>query len=160
MSAQRDELRFVTFRMAEQWFGVPVSRVQEVLLPQRVTRIPLAPSDVVGFLNLRGQIVTMLDLAARLGCVREHAWDRLKAPTAEQELLGMDVVVHDGGELFALPVDDVGDVMTVSSAALERVPDTLDTQWRDVCAGIVRRDRDVLIVLETERMVSDSAMYS
>jgi len=155
-----DQLGFVTFRMGPQWFGVPVGCVQEVLLPQRVTRIPLAPSDVVGFLNLRGQIVTMLDLAARLGCQRDHDWDRLATLAPTQEPFGMDVVVRDGGELFALPVDDVGDVVTVAASAVEGVPVTLDERWRDVCAGIVQRERDVLILLEPERMVSDSAMYS
>jgi len=155
-----DHVGFVTFRMARQWFGIPVASVQEVLVPQRVTRIPLAPPDVMGFLNLRGQIVTMVDLSVRLGCMRERPWDRLSAPLMPPELLGMDVVLRDGGELFALPVDDVGDVVTVLSSAVDEVPVTLDPRWKDMCAGIVRRDTDVLMLLDPERMVSDSVMHS
>ncbi|MCH6555004.1 MAG: chemotaxis protein CheW [Chloroflexi bacterium] len=58
---------FVTFRVAEQWLGIPVVLVQEVLVEQRISPVPLSPDEVAGFLNLRGQIVTAIELRARLG---------------------------------------------------------------------------------------------
>jgi purine-binding chemotaxis protein CheW len=148
-------VELVTCCIGTQWFGIPVRHVQEVLLPHRLARVPLAPPDIVGFLNLRGQIVTVIDVAARLGIERASSIDRIDhaAPLA-----GMDVVVTDGGELFALLVDDVGDVVLVAADAIEAAPTTLDPRWRDACAGVVRRPHDVVIVLETGRLVGEPAL--
>jgi purine-binding chemotaxis protein CheW len=133
---------FVTFRLADQWLGIPVTVVQEVLVPQRIARVPLAQEAVAGFLNLRGQIVTSLDLRTTL---------RLPARPAEAEY--MNVVVRHDGELFAFMVDDVGDVVTVEHAAVESTPATLDERWRTASAGIVRRDRDLLVVMNVPELL-------
>jgi purine-binding chemotaxis protein CheW len=148
------DVGLVTFRLAGQWFGVPVSSVQEVLLPQHVARIPLAPCELAGFLNLRGQIVTVIDLASRLGYTQPRSDGAMSADA----LLGMDVVVRDGGELFALHVDDVGDVVTVHADAVEPLPVTLDRRWCDVCTGVVKRTHDVILMLDTSRVVNDAGL--
>lgn len=140
VSAERE---FVTFRVAAQWFGVPVLTVQEVLCGQRTARVPLAPADVVGFLNLRGQIVTAINLHARL---------QADAPREED---AMNVVVHDGDELFALIVDEVGDVVSVPPEAVEPLPATLDTSWRDACDGVVQWQNGLLAVLDPSRILND-----
>jgi purine-binding chemotaxis protein CheW len=156
------DLGLVTFRLAGQWFGVPVSSVQEVLLPQPVARIPLAPRELAGFLNLRGQIVTVIDLASRLGYTQRQLGQPSEPPSVGaapmDALLGMDVVVRDGGELFALHVDEVGEVVTVLANAVEPMPATLDRRWCDVCTGVVRRTQDVIMVLDTNRVVSDAGI--
>lgn len=138
----------VTFRVAEQWFGVPVLAVQEVLVAQRVARVPLAPREITGLLNLRGQIVTAVNLHRRmeLGAGPEGA--------------PMNVVVRDGEELFALVVDEVGDVVPVPDQAFESVPATLDTCWKGACAGVVQRESDLLAVLDPHRVLSDSTTSS
>lgn len=133
---------FVTFRLADQWIGIPVLVVQEVLVAQRIARVPLAQSAVPGLLNLRGQIVTALDLRSTLGL-----------PPRSGDVEHMNVVVRHEGELFAFMVDDVGDVVTVSTDAIEAPPATLDERWRAATVGIVRREHDLLVVMNVPELI-------
>lgn len=133
----------VTFRVGAQWFGVPVLSVQEVINQQRVAGVPLAQPYIAGLLNLRGQIVTAIDMHKRL-----------EIPPAASESL-MNVVVSDEGELFALMVDEVGDVGAVSSQTLERLPASLDASWARVCTGVVRMDHGLLAILDTTRLLDE-----
>ncbi len=133
---------FVTFRVQDQWLGVPVELVQEVLLPQRLAMVPLSPAEVAGFLNLRGQIVTAVDLRTRLDMPGE-------SDLAQQ----MNVVVRHDHELFSLLVDEVGDVLALAVEAVEGVPATLDAHWRGVSRGIVRREADLLVVLDVDALL-------
>ncbi len=135
-------VEFVTFRLAEQWLGIPVLMVQEVLLTQRIARVPRASDEVAGFLNLRGQIVTAVELRTRLG---------LGARPEEQP--PMNVVVRFDGELFALLVDEVGDVVSVEEGAVEPPPPTLDPSWRQACAGIIRRERGLLVIVQVHTLL-------
>jgi purine-binding chemotaxis protein CheW len=137
------DVEVVTFRLGRQWFGIPVLDVQEVLRAQRVARVPLAPRDVKGFLNLRGQIVTAVNLHERLA---------VEPVDAETQ---MNVVVRDGDELFALIVDDVGDVVAVSAPAVEPVPATLDELWARACTGVVRREQGLLALVDAARLLDD-----
>ncbi|HEY0779721.1 MAG TPA: chemotaxis protein CheW [Gemmatirosa sp.] len=141
MTATRDH---VTFRVGQQWVGLPVETVQEVLVAQRLAPVPLAPRAVAGFLNLRGQIVTAVDL--RTGLAVEG-----RAPGADDAVF--DVVVRDDDELFALLVDEVGDVLPLADADVGPPPTTLRDPWRSACAGAVRRDADVLLVLDLPRLL-------
>lgn len=138
----------VTFRVASQWFGVSVLAVQEVLVAQRLARVPLAPPEVTGLLNLRGQIVTAINMHRRM------------ALGTSADAAPMNVVVRDGEELFALVVDEVGDVVPVPDQAFESAPATLDTCWKGACAGVVQRERDLLAVLDPHRLLSDSTTSS
>lgn len=133
---------FVTMTVADQLFGIPVLTVQDVLGPQRITRIPLAPPEVAGALNLRGRIVTAIDVRRRLGLSKRDAGKS-----------GMNVVVDHKGELYALMVDNVGEVLSLSSDAYERNPATLDPRWREVSAGIYRLKGKLLVVLEVARLL-------
>ncbi len=130
------QLEYVTFRLADQWLGIPVMMVQEVLVAMRIARVPMAPDAIAGFLNLRGQIVTAVDLRKTL---------RLPVRDAEAEI--MNVVVLHEGELFAFMVDEVGDVVSVANDLVDPTPATLDPRWRAACTGIVRRDRGLLLVM-------------
>jgi purine-binding chemotaxis protein CheW len=133
---------FVTMTVADQLFGIPVLEVQDVLGLQRITRIPLAPPEVAGALNLRGRIVTAIDVRRRLGL-----------PKREAGKTGMNVVVDHKGELYALMVDNVGEVLSLSVDSYERNPATLDPRWRDVSAGIYRLKGKLLVVLEVARLL-------
>ncbi|MCO4100475.1 chemotaxis protein CheW [Gemmatimonas sp.] len=133
---------FVTFRLAHQWIGIPVLMVQEVLMTHRIARVPLAQDAIPGLLNLRGQIVTAVDLRTTLG---------LPARAVHTEY--MNVVVRYEGELFAFMVDDVGDVVTVAPHAIEPAPPTLDERWRAATSGIVRRERDLLVVMNVPALL-------
>lgn len=135
-------LEFVTFRLADQWLGIPVLMVQEVLVAQRIAHVPLAPTEVSGFLNLRGQIVTAVNLRTRLAL----------EPRGEAAEV-MNVVVRHDGELFSFLVDEVGDVLSVRADSLEAPPPTLDSRWRQACTGIIRRDRGLLVVVNANELL-------
>ena len=134
--------QYCTFTLDGHLFGVPVSSVQEVLRAQALTSVPLAPSEVAGLLNLRGQIVTAVDLRARLGLPPRPAGEGF-----------MNVVVRDAGELFSLLADSVGDVVEVETVRLEPTPATLDERWKGCCDGVVRLPRGLLAVLDVERLL-------
>jgi purine-binding chemotaxis protein CheW len=137
---------FVSITVAGQLFGIPVLQVQDVLGPQRITRIPLAPAEVAGSLNLRGRIVTAIDLRTRL-----------RLPPLPEGQNGMSVVVDHGGELYSVMVDAVGEVLSLSDETAERNPATLDPVWREVSGGIYRLDKTLLIVLDVARVLDFSA---
>ena len=133
---------YVTFRLDRQWLGIPVVLIQEVLAGQEVTPVPLSPPQVEGFLNLRGQIVTAVDLRAVLGL-----------PPRAEGLPHMNLVVEDDEELFSLIVDEVGDVMEVGEASLEPTPRTLDPLWKRCSLGVVRMQRGLLVVLDVDAVL-------
>ncbi len=133
---------FVTVTVAGQLFGIPVLQVQDVLGPQRITPIPLAPPEVAGSLNLRGRIVTAIDLRTRL-----------KLPRLPDGEVGMSVVVDHGGELYSILVDAVGEVLSLGAAAAQRNPPTLDAAWRDVSNGIYRLDNTLMVILNVARVL-------
>jgi len=133
---------FVSVTVAGQLFGIPVLQVQDVLGPQRITRIPLAPPEVAGSLNLRGRIVTAIDLRTRL-----------KLPRLPDGEVGMSVVVDHDGELYSILVDAVGEVLSLGAAASQRNPPTLDAAWRDISNGIYRLDNTLMVVLNVARVL-------
>lgn len=133
---------FVTVTVAEQLFGVPVLRVQDVLGPQRITKIPLAPMEVAGALNLRGRIVTAIDLRR---C--------LQLPPCDADHPGMSVVVDFDGELYSLNVDAVGEVLSLPIDDFDSNPATLNPVWRSISAGIYRLKEELLVVLDVERLL-------
>jgi purine-binding chemotaxis protein CheW len=139
----------VTVTVGGQLFGIPVLQVQDVLGPQRITRIPLAPAEIAGSLNLRGRIVTAIDVRVRLGL----------AQTADAAGR-MSVVVDHAGELYSLLVDQVGEVLTIELSACERNPGTLDAFWRDVSAGIYKLEGQLLVVLDVPRLLGLSQRVS
>ncbi|QJE73550.1 chemotaxis protein CheW [Aerophototrophica crusticola] len=134
---------FVTATIADQLFGIPVLQVQDVLGPQKITRIPLAPPEVAGSLNLRGRIVTAIDVRLRLGL-----------PKATKESKGMSIVVDHKGELYSLMVDSVGEVLSLSGDDFERHPATMDQRWREVSTGIYRLKETLLVVLDVSRLLN------
>jgi purine-binding chemotaxis protein CheW len=136
------EDQFVTVTIGSQLFGIPVLSVRDVLVAQKTTPIPLAPPEVAGALNLRGRIVTAIDMRRSLDL-----------PARKEGGPGMYVVVEEYDELYSLIVDSVGEVMTLPVDALERSPGTLDPRWREVSGGIFRLDGMLLVVLDVERLL-------
>ncbi len=138
-SATRD---YVTLTIAGQWFGIPVLLVQDVLGPRDVAPIPLADRVVAGSLNLRGRIVTVIDMRKRLGL-----------PPRPDDEKGMNVVVDHGGNLCSLLIDAVGEVMSAPEDKFEKNPATVDPLWRDFSDGIYRLENRLLIVLNIEKLL-------
>jgi purine-binding chemotaxis protein CheW len=133
----------VLLSVADQLCGVPVLAVRDILGDQPITRIPLAPPEVAGSLNLRGRIVTAIDLRRRLGV----------APAAPGTPR-MSVVTEQAGDLYALLVDQVSEVMTPPASSFERNPPTLPANWADFCNGIHRLDDRLMVVLDIGRILA------
>lgn len=137
-----DVQEYVTVTIANQMFGIPVLQVHDVLGSINLTTIPLAPPEVAGALNLRGRIVTCIDVRKRLGL-----------PAREDSGQRMSVVVEHHGEPYALLIDTVGEVLNLKSEQLEMNPATLDPRWREVSSGIYRTQDNLLVILQIERLL-------
>jgi purine-binding chemotaxis protein CheW len=136
-------LELVTMTLAGYVFGVAVQHVHDILGPQTIARVPLACDAVAGSINLRGRIVTVLDLRAVLDLGRSGEPDRV-----------MSVVVADDRELYALLVDQVGDVLTLREQTLEPLPPTFPSRWKAISNGIVRLPEQLLLTLSPERILA------
>jgi len=136
----------VSIRLGSQTFGVPVMKAQDIIAQTAINIIPLAPPEVAGSLNLRGRIVTAIDMRRRLDLPPRGPDDPF-----------MCVIVERSGELYALLVDDVGDVLWLSSDAYESTPVTLSASWRALCSGLYRLERELLLVLDVEKVLALTA---
>ncbi len=134
---------FVTFFIGDQMFGIPVLRVQDILTPDQIAPIPLAPKEVVGSINLRGRIVTVIDVRTRLGL-----------PPREGERTGnMGVTVEQNNDLYTLLVDKIGDVIGLSRDSYEKNPGTLDPLWRGFSNGVYRLEESLMVVLDIDNLL-------
>ena len=133
----------LTLTVAGQLCAVPVLTVRDVLGVQTITRIPLSPPEVAGSLNLRGRIVTAVDLRSRLGL-----------PTREAGKPAMSVVVDVGGELYSLLADQVGEVLSLTADERAPNPPTLDASWKEFSLGVHRRDGQLLVLLDVDRLLA------
>jgi purine-binding chemotaxis protein CheW len=133
---------YVTFTTADQLFGLPIERVQDVFKPARITRVPLAGPDIAGVLNLRGRIVTAIELRNRLGLGgRDHVRG------------AMAIGIESRGESFGLLVDAVGEVLKLPDSDREPNPINLDRNLGRVSAGVYRLDGQLLVVLDIDRVL-------
>ena len=139
------EQQFCTFRVDDLFFGVEVLQVQEVIRYQQMTPVPLAPPTVKGLINLRGQIVTAIDLRRSLNLV-----DR---PEGQ---LPMNVVVRTDDGVVSLLVDEIGDVLNVDQTSFERPPETLNSEARELITGVYKLKGRLLLVMDTGKAVNVS----
>ncbi len=137
---------YVTAMIGGQLFGLPIRSVQDVFLPERITRVPLAQPEIAGVLNLRGRIVTLIDMRRRLG---------LEARTDEGPSMAVGVEMR--GESYGLLIDSVGEVLKLDDAAREPNPINLDPRLARVSAGIHRLDGQLLMVVDVERVLDIGA---
>ncbi len=144
-------LQYCTFWVDGLFFGVEVSGVQEVLRYQPLTVVPSAPEAVQGLINLRGQIVTALDLRCRLGL-----------PPRPEDALPMNVIVRSRGEVVSLLVDDIGDVITVDTSPggleIEPTPANVPSTVQDVVSGVLALPDAILLVLDADRAADVSVV--
>jgi purine-binding chemotaxis protein CheW len=138
----RNLKEYVTAVIGGQLFGLPILRVQDVFAPERVTRVPLAPAEIAGVLNLRGRIVTLIDLSPRLGLN-----DSAKRGPA------MAIGVESRGESYGLLIDSIGEVLKLDEDAREANPLNLDAALARVSAGIFRLDGQLLVLLDVDRVL-------
>lgn len=134
--------QLATFRLAGDLFGVPVSDVQEVLMEQPHTPTPQAPAAVAGLINLRGQVVTALDLRVRLSL-----------PPREPGSDYINVVVRHGEDVWSLLVDRIGDVIAVDDAQFEPPPDTLHGPASELILGAYKLEAELLLLLDVRKVL-------
>ena len=135
--------QYCTFRIADMLLGVDVLKVQEILQYQAMTEVPLAHSVVRGLVNLRGQIVTAIDLHERLGL----------AASEDSEADPINIVLCTEGGAVSLLVDAIGDVLTVPEELDEPPPPTLDAHIRELLVKVCKLEGELLLVLDAERTV-------
>ena len=132
--------QFCTFYLDKLLFGVELKGVQEVMRSLDMTNVPLAPPVVSGLINLRGQIVTAVDLRRRL-----------ELAPSPPGALSMNVVVRSADGAVSLLVDEIGDVVEVEESSFEPPPETLRGAIRSVILGIHKLDHRLMHVLDIEK---------
>jgi len=134
---------FVTMRVGEQFIGISVLVVQDVLRKLEMARVPLAPSEVAGVINLRGRIITVIGMR-----------QRLHLPPMEPEAECMHCVVEHKEEMFSLMVDSVGDVLNIPLSRIDKSPANLEERWKQVAAGVYKLDGELLVILDVQALLT------
>ena len=143
MSSAQSSRQLSTFFLDGLYFGVEVLKVQELIRCQEMTRVPLASPVIRGLINLRGQIVTAIDLRCRLGMPPRAAGSD-----------PMNVVVRTDDGAVSLLVDEIGDVVEVQEEQFERAPETIKGRATDLITGVYKMPERLLLVLDVERAIS------
>ena len=136
-----DTIQYVTVIIGGQLFGLPISQVHDVFVPESVTRVPLAAPEVAGVLNLRGRIVTAIDMRKRL-----------HLPNRDENTQVMAVGIEHKGESYGLVIDQVGEVLRLSGDSMEANPSNLDKRWAEISGGVHRLDGKLMIILDVARL--------
>jgi purine-binding chemotaxis protein CheW len=141
-AAKEGIVEYVTASIGCQLFGLPISRVQDVFMPDRLTRVPIAPPEVAGLINLRGRIITAIDMRRRLGLAPQPA----QAPR-------MAIGIEWKGESYALLIDAIGEVLKLPASGREDNPVNLDACLARVSAGVHRLESELLVILDVDRVL-------
>jgi purine-binding chemotaxis protein CheW len=137
---------YVTVLIGDQLFGLPIARVQDVFVPDRMTRVPLSSPEIAGVLNLRGRIVTAIDMRCRLGL-----------PKRADGRPPMAVGIEFKGESYGLLIDTVGEVLKLADNTREANPVNLDARLARVSAGVQRLDGQLLVILDVDRVLDTAS---
>jgi purine-binding chemotaxis protein CheW len=141
-STEDTVVEYVTAMIGGQLFGLPISRVQDVFMPERLTRVPLSPREIAGVLNLRGRIVTVVDMRARLGL-----------PKNEEGKPPMAVGVELRGESYGLLIDQIGEVLRLPGNGREDNPVNLDPRLAKLAGGVHRLEGQLMVILDVDRVL-------
>ena len=145
-TAPENVIEYVTATISGQLFGMPIARVRNVFMPDRMTRVPLAAPEVVGLLNLRGRIVTAIDMRRRLGL-----------PARDDVRHRMAIEVECNGDFYGLLIDAIGEVLKLLATSREDNPVNLDARLARVAAGVHRLDGQLMVVLDVDRVLDIGA---
>lgn len=132
---------FLTLYIGDQLFGIPVLQIEDVLGPQKITQIPQSKKEIKGALNLRGRIVTAIDVRVMLNVERNLNDDQL-----------MSIVLEHKNELFSLQIERIGDVLSLHESDIDPSPPTLEAKWRDIAAGIYKVEGRLIVILDIEKL--------
>lgn len=133
---------YITVMIGDQLFGVSVPMVQDVFMPESVTPVPMSMPEVAGVLNMRGRIVTAIDMRKRLGL-----------PPRDDGKNSLAVGVEYRGESYGLVIDSVGEVLRVSDSEMERNPSNLDPRWRSISMGVQQLEDRLMVIIDVEKVL-------
>ena len=133
---------YVSVKIADQLFGLPIEQVEDVFMPEIITMVPLANSQIAGVLNLRGRIVTAIDMRKRLGL-----------PERDDDNPQMAVGIEYNQESYGLIIDKVGEVLRLSQDTFEKNPANLDARWASVSAGVHRLEGELLVLIDVNAIL-------
>lgn len=133
----------LTCKVGEQWLGLPVRHVREVVTPMQYTDMPLSADAVMGLINLRGRVITQLDVRRVIGL-----------PPRTTGYYRVAIVETVSGEDFGLVMDAVGEVIELNPEHYEKTPKTLARVWQMVSDGVLKRDDHVLVLVDVERFIA------
>lgn len=136
--------QFVTMTLADQLFGIPTAEVQDVHRLQTITPIPLAPPEIAGALNIRGKIVTAVDLRRRLGL----------PPLDRGGKDIMSIVAEYNDHLYSLLIDQIGEVMSLPNRDMQKNASTMDIRWREISEGIYRLDGRLMVRTSVSKLLN------
>lgn len=138
-----DELHLVTFRVGDELFGVSISTVQEIVRVPAITQIPQSPDFIEGVINLRGRIITVLDMNKRLG-----------RPTSERDRRSRILVVECQSRLVGVIVDEVREVLKLGGDRIEPAPSMVAGISNQYIVGVGKLDGDLLILIDIEKILT------
>ncbi len=134
---------YITLVIANQLFGLPILEVQDVFMPEKITSVPLSAAEIEGVLNLRGRIVTAINMRRRLGLDDSKNTD---------EIMAVGIEYND--ESYGLIIDDVGEVLKLEKDNFESNPTNLDPKWAQVSAGVYRLEKELLVILDVNKVLN------
>ncbi|MFH7030129.1 MAG: chemotaxis protein CheW [Heteroscytonema crispum UTEX LB 1556] len=148
------EKQFCTFFVNGIYFGIDVQDVQEVIRFSEITRVPLAPSDICGLINLRGQIAIVINLQRRLEMSQLPVAEDTNTEGEADEQFGYNIVVRTGSEVVSLQVDNIGDIVKVTEEDFEPPPATIKGKIRQLLRGTYKLPEGFLLILDTEKILN------
>ncbi|MEM6382032.1 MAG: chemotaxis protein CheW [Pseudomonadota bacterium] len=138
-----DVTQYVTVTIADQLFGLPIAKVHDVFMPETMTPVPMSRNEIAGVLNLRGRIVTAVDMRCMLGLPKREDDDGLR----------MAVGIDYKGESYGLIIDRVGEVLNLPIAEREPNPVNLDPRWSNLSAGVHRLEGTLMVILDVDKLL-------
>ncbi len=139
-----DALRWVTFRLENEKYGINVMQVQEVLRITEIAPVPGAPSYVLGIINLRGNVVTVIDTRSRFGL-----------PSVENDDSSRVVIIESEEQVVGILVDSVAEVVDLDSSDIETAPNVGTDESAKFIQGVASHDSELLILVDLNKLLSD-----
>lgn len=149
--AEADTTMFVTFFVSGQMFGLDITHAHEIFYPEAIYHVPMAPSQVAGLINLRGRIVTVINMRDRLSIDEQDDASGKRRPYITTDMKG---------ELYSLRTDKIGDILEIDSADVRPVPPTVPPSWRQMASGVCQLQGALLIILDLYAVLADAARAS
>ena len=134
--------QYAMLRLGPQLFGLPVEKIEDILSPCTIYPIPLAPEDIKGSINLRGRIVTVIDLTKKL-----------EIKDAKESSTYRNVIIESKGYLYGLLVDQVSEVINIPEAKIANNPENLSEKWKEVSSGVYSLKEELMVILDPDKLL-------